>query len=370
MKRVFATGLVALFLLAAFFPLGQAVAARGVPGSPDFGYGSWLHLNGPDFDRALQFPADLGLDWVAVELDWASLMPEMASIPDLSRLDRLVNTCLQAECRIMISLTNPPEWAMASDGPDAELTAQFVLWLSRRYSSTSLAFELFPGANTSAGWGMQPDPKAYAALFREVNDRMTSSGLGPLLVAAGLRPGSEDSSDYNDLDYLRALYAAGAREWLAVLSVQYSDPNEDSLQPPGNGNQKALRRYELIRQVMIENNHQNGLLWITLLNSPGGTIKNVPTSTRERQLQAEWLQKSLTQVRSQLYVGAAFIHNLNPPGNTRTPFQLDSLALPGTAFHPFYSAYKSCILQTKPLLENERPGRPKNNSLIKIQPKT
>ena len=370
MKRVVATGLIVLFFLAAFFPVSQAAAARGVPGSPDFGYGSWLHLNGADFDRALQLPADLGLDWVAVELDWASLMPAMSEMPDLSRLDRLVNTCLQANCRIMISLTNPPEWAMASDGPDAELTAQFVLWLSKRYSSSSLAFELYPGANTRAGWRTQPDPVAYAALFRRVNDRMTSSDFNPVLVAAGLRPVSQESGDYNDLDYLRALYAAGAREWLSVLSVQYIDPSEDSLQPPGSGNQKALRRYELIRQVMVENNHQNGLLWITLLNSPGGTIKSVQASTRERQLQAEWLQKSLAQVRSQLYVGAAFIHNLNPPGDTRTPFQLDSLALPGTAFHPFYSAYKSCIQQTKPLLENERPGRPKSNSLIKIQPKT
>jgi len=366
MKRLLVAGVLVLIILAVNFPGHLAFAARGVPGSPDFGYGAWLHLDGEEFDRGRKTIDDLNLDWVAVHLDWTRVMPSITSAPDLSRLDQVVSTCVSSGCAVMLSLTNPPDWAMNADGPDAELSAQFIDWLANRYPSGFQAVEIYPAANTTAGWKAPPNPTAYARLLEHVGQRIENSGRKIMLVAGGLQPVDDNRvGDWSDVDFLRGLYKAGARDWLSILSLRYQTLVGEVLHSPTNGEIFTLRRYETIRQVMIENNHSTGIVWITLINVPGGTINSQDRSNPERQKQAEWLQKALTQVRSHLYMGVVFIHNINPPIATGSTFTPDALILPEASYHPFYYALKASIHQTKPSQEPDRPGRPKSYLLIK-----
>jgi hypothetical protein len=371
MKGVLITGLLILILLAAIFPNSLVSAARGIPGSPDFGFGAWLHLDGDDFDHAREVASDLGLDWVAVHLDWTRVMPEISSVPDLARLDQIINTCASTGCAVMLSLTNPPPWAMGLEGPDAEISAQFIVWLANRYAPTLQAIEMYPAANTILGWNAPPNPNAYAYLFQHVRKRLVDNGSNLLLVAGGLQPLNEiKGNDWSDVDFLNALYNAGAREWLSILSLRMQSITGEPLQSPANGETFALRRFEIIRQVMVENNHSNGMLWITLINAPGGKINPQDRLNPERQKQAEWLQKAITQIRSHLYIGVVYTHNLNSPGKSNMVFSQDAIILTQSSFHPFYNALKAITQQTKPNSETDRPGRPKSNTLLKFTPKT
>jgi hypothetical protein len=67
----------------------------------------------------------------------------------------------------------------------------------------------------------------------------------------------------------------------------------------------VLRRYETVRQVMVANQHENGLIWITGYTWPA----QIQTDTVAAQ--TRWLNQALLLMKSQLYIGAAFFESLN-----------------------------------------------------------
>jgi len=208
-------------------------------------------------------------------------------------------------------------------------------------------------------------------LFLSVNDLLAQADSSILLIAGGLRPLSSSSpgTDWNDLDFLRGLYAAGAKDWMPVLSIQFSQLTGSPLQTSSDSG-IILRHYEAIRQVMIDFDHANSLLWVTRINAPDGTIVSDDKQYSNRQHQTEWLQQALIQVRSQLYMGVVIAHNLNPAESNHAIDGRDALVLGAGSIHPFYSVFKAIIHQTNPESGTARPGMPKSTNLLKCKYKT
>lgn len=358
-------------LILSILPFQTAQAARGIPGSPDFGYGAWLFLNGKYYDQSLALLKDLQLDWVAIEVDWAALAKTSNDRLDTARLDQAVKTAAASGTAVMISLTNPPTWALTASGPDSAAASSLILTLWQRYGEKLTAVELFPGANTRSGWGATPSPTAYAGLFMQVQSQLAKAGSTVLLIAGGLRPlaGGTTGKDWSDLDFLRGLYAAGARDWMDVLSIQFAQLTGSPLQTP-SGSATTLRHYEEIRQVMLDFDHSTGLLWVTRMNAPDGTISSEDRECTDLQSQIEWLQQALIQARSQLYMGVVFAYSLNPPESNDTVHGRDALVLEAGSLHPFYSVFKAIIHQTNPETGAARPGMPKSTNLLKCKYKT
>lgn len=367
MKKTILSGALIVLLLLTILPAHGIEAARGVPGSAEFGYGAWLHLHGKEVERGLRLVRDLGLDWVGIQLNWEQTMPVRDAAPDVALLDRAMENCAANQCAVLISLTNPPSWAMTPSGPDAEITAQWVDWLAGRYPEVLQAVELYPGANQFSGWKAAPDPRVYAQVYQHVKNRMRDNNRELVLVAGGLVAGDPvvGSPDWTDLDFIQSLYESGARTWLDVLSIQLSNLNGDPLQAPGENNVLHLRHYERIRQIMLANDHSAGMIWITLIDPPDGTINSGEGALLTPQKQAEWLQQALVQIRSQLYMGATLIPNLNPPAPEDQKFGSISILVDGSSYHPFYSAYKAIIKQTNPNQSGDQPGRPKSSIIMK-----
>ena len=371
MKRLSFIALILFVLLGCLAPR-KVQAVAGVPGSPEFGYGAWLHPDGKYFQEGLNLLGELPLDWIAMPLDWALWMPDPAKTGDLSALDRAMQAASAAQTAVMISLSHPPAWAVSSQGPDSQLTAQTVTFLASRYSGILQAVELFPAANTIDGWQAAPDPAAYARLYAEVKSALQSKGLDIILVAGGLRQVAHSTAgaELNDLDFLSGMYKAGAAKWMDVIGLQFDQVTGSPLNSTADGQAFVLRHYEAVRQIMLENNHQSGLIWITQLCVPDGTINSGDKVYQDPQRQAEWLQQAAIQIRSQLYIGAAFINNINPPSPAASRFGKTSLILNSDSVHPFYSVLKAIIQQTHPEGLEQSSGRPKGNSLLKCKYKT
>jgi len=357
-------------LILVIIPMGQVQAARGEPGSTEFGYGAWLHPEGAYYDQGLALLKDLALDWVAIDVDWAALAPTATTPINTSNLDRAFTTASSNNTNILLSLTNPPDWAMTSTGPNAQMVAALLLDFHNRYGETLCAVELLPGANTAAGWKAIPNPADYAAFITTVSQNLAAVGVPIHLIAGGLRPPSAASSsaDWDDLEFLRGLYTSGAADWMNTLSLQFTALTGQPLQNIDQVN--VFRHYEAVRQVMLENGHTSGRIWVTLINTPDGTINASDSFFADRQHQTEWLQQALIQVRSQLYVGAAFAQNLNPAQNNSGIFRSDALVIDRASVHPFYAVFKALIRQTNPETGNTRPGRPKGTTLLKCKYKT
>lgn len=306
---------------------------NGLPNSPAFGYGLWLDPRGKQVGPALNLAKGLKIDWLAVDFDWAARWPEMAVAPNLADLAPIFDTTSANGAGILLSIHNAPAWGSTPSGPDPIQTANIVLQLTQLYPSL-LAVELFPAANTAAGWGAPPNPAAYAAVFNQTYLALQGQNRQVALVAAGLTPVLPGSGDINDLDFLQGLYASGLQPVMPIVSIRLPDTTREVLALPTPEEPRVLRHYEEVRNVMIRNNHLEGMIWLSNFSWPSGTINMVDATVTSKTAQAEWFQQAFQLMSSQLYIGAAFFSQLNPPPDSSSPAAPPSLIQLDLSLHP------------------------------------
>jgi len=299
-----------LLTLITFWMPNTVFAASGTPNSPYFGYGARAYLDGESTQAAIHEAGSFNLDWIAIDFDWQEMQPEADTTPDWNKLDAAMAAAADSQISVLISITHAPSWAKGENGPRKGKTAELTAKLVNRYPETLLALELFPSANTAQGWGAQPNPAAYANLLKATREAV---GQGILLVAGGLTPIHSSTEGINDIEFLRQLYAAGAVENMPIISVRLPAIGNDPLTPLHGAEGDTLRHYEKIRNTMVENGHDSGLIWVTGFSWDSSKIGS-------SQEQADWLNQAFLLMRSQLYIGAAFFDGLNQS-------QTDPLAL-------------------------------------------
>lgn len=296
-----------ILITSLFLPWNTASAASGLPDSTDFGYGARLDIWGREVDLAMRSASSIGIDWIGIDFDWSRHWPTDASSINLEKLDQAMHLSQDLDLDILLSIKNPPAWAMTPAGPDVKHTSGLVALLANRYPENLLAIELFPAANTFQGWGALPNPDVYTELLQSAHSALKSSGSQVFIVAAGLNPLPPDSppKDVDDLEFLNKLYQAGATPYMPIVSIHYSEITGDTMSSSHSNERRILRRYEAVRQIMLQNDHGYGLIWIT-----GFTW---PATFKDTSLQIHWLEDALRLIKSQLYIGAAFFDGLNPP---------------------------------------------------------
>ena len=361
--RRFALFLLILGLLGTAWPARLAQAARGTPGSAEFGFGAYLDLSGSFAIDSVHLASDLELDWLALDFSWQAAAPKPGAI-DWSRIDPILQAAGRSQQSVMLSLTQAPEWALTPQGPDSAKCAALVIQILQRYPNTVQAIELFPGANTTQGWGRQPNPKAYFSTWNAVQAAIKSAKLSTLLVAGGLLPipsGSPAAQGVNDLTFLQELYSAKVQ--LPVISIQAGSLTGDPLQAPDKVENRVLRHYEEVRAVMLNNKQDAGKIWITHITPPTGSIAANDRRYQDLSNQALWLSQAYDQMKSQLYIGVAFLGQINPQANPADA--AFSLLQPSGDYHPFFRMLRDRIAINRSNAAYLRPGRAKAEPLQK-----
>ena len=338
-------GLLITGLLASQIPewAKTARAASGLPNSAEFGYGARLDVWGQEVELAINAASSVGVDWIGIDFDWQRHWPDAAVPVYLVQLDRVMALAQSQGISILLSLTHAPAWALGADGPDIGQTAALVTMLANRYPQSLLTIELFPAANTTAGWGAPPDPGAYMAVFQACQLALQSASSQVLLVAGGLSPlgKSPSAGDVDDLNFLSGLYEAGAASFMPILSLRLSPAEGEAMTPPGEAASRVLRHYETVRQVMLQFDHAHGLIWITGFSWP------VQGKTASTDGQIRWLNQAFQLMKSQLYIGVAFFDRLNPAEDgERSASPVQSLIQKdgeGTHLHPALAALGQII---------------------------
>ncbi len=330
--------LVSLFIgVLASYKVGvsePARAARGLPNSPEFGYGARLDVWGQEVELALNAAAGVGIDWIGVDFDWARHWPDANHPINLEPLDKALAIAQKQDLNVLLSISHPPAWVLGTDGPDVNQTAGLVVMLANRYPQNLMAIELFPQANTLAGWGASPNPGAYSQLLLASQKALNAGARPVTLVAAGLSPlpAQPAVGDMDDLVYLSELYQAGAAANMPILSLRLSTVVGEAMASPNQDTRQVLRHYEAVRQVMLQHDHAHGLIWVTGFSWPEESLD----SPSDQQIR--WLNQAFQLMKSQLYIGVAFFESLNPPQDDKpsaSPTQ--SLIMndaQGTHMHP------------------------------------
>ena len=362
--------LAVLFILTLVFTnLLQVQAARGEPGSADLGLAR--------FFTPMVLLLRMGQQWL---LTWGSIGSKSLSPGRLCKrnppprlilktLDMVMRLAKKHQLTVLVSLTNAPAWAQTSKGPDPAMTAKFVAVLYSRYPSVIQAVELFPEANTQKGWGGPPNPQGYFNLFKKVNQKMQALKAPVTLVAAGLRPvaSKPTTGDINDLAFLKKLYALGAGSIMPVVSIRLDILTGDPMRFPDGSEHRVLRHYEEVRQVMVANQSQKGVIWITRLSPPSGTISTSDSAYQEVRTQTNWINQAYIQLRAQLYVGVTIGQSLNPAPEGMAA-EVPGLLTKTGEINSFYSSLSEMISLNRTGSVTIEPGKPKEGNFIKKRP--
>ena len=306
--------LVIISLLLGVYPSMSVSAQNGLPTSANFGYGVRLDLRGIQINPSINAVGSLKLDWIGVDFNWKYLWPTEDAIPNLDTLNQAIYLAQQNHLNVMVSITEPPAWAVDENGPDPIVTTKIAEYLARTYPDVVLAIELFPGANTTRGWGTKPNPPAYFKLLKTVTKALRSNNSNVTIIAAGLIPLPQNppQGDIDDLVFLESLYKAGSNSWMPILGLRLTDITGDPMNIGTQTEKRVIRHYEEIRQLMLKHDHRNGLIWITGFSWPSGNIQGSDSIYRNTGEQTRWLTQAYQIMKAQLYIGVAFFSQVNP----------------------------------------------------------
>ena len=174
-------------------------------------------------------------------------------------VDHAVNQGLQLVAR----LGYVPDWARPDDKSALYLDessydefADFVGAFVGHFRGRVHYLVIWNEPNLSQEWGYRPvDPAGYTELLRQsylaakaADPEVTVLGgaLAPTLAAPG------DALALNDLDYLRAMYEAGAGQYFDMLAAHSYGWTFSADEPP-SADAVNFRRVELLREIMVAN---------------------------------------------------------------------------------------------------------------------
>jgi LysM repeat protein len=237
--------------------------------TPEYAVHTFLWWGGENRARDAQLAKDAGFTWIKEIFPWRSIEGAGKGIYDWSVADAVVQTANDRGLKIIARLDFQPSWARADgadNGPPDNYSdyGDFVYALASRYKGRIQAYEIWNEPNLAREWGNQPPNAAeYVALLRVAYTRIKSADSSAVVMTAGLAPTGTGLPDaLPDVQYLREMYAAGAKNYFDVLGVHapgYKAAPETS--PDEVANNKDLggrrffcfRRVEDLRQVMVEN---------------------------------------------------------------------------------------------------------------------
>jgi photosystem II stability/assembly factor-like uncharacterized protein len=215
-----------------------------------------------------------GGSFAVVVFNWANIEPEPNyvywEVPDAA-----LRTAEFYGIDLIVRLDQPPTWALetgnATHPPglgqtpwQLEAYTNFARRVAERYGDRLAGVIIWNEPNLNLEWNNQPpDALAYTEMLK-VTYPAVKAVAPDLPVLLGGLASTEGEGDWaiNDLDYLQALYDAGAGGYFDVLTAHpygFGRPPDD----PPEKFRPNFRRLELYREIMDANGDGDKPIWVT-----------------------------------------------------------------------------------------------------------
>ncbi len=225
--------------------------------------------------QTLRMVREMGASTIVEFLPWAYVEHERG-VYDWGHPDRIIQHAENQGLQVIARLGLVPAWAQGDIDvatlnylPEEEFDsfARYVGMFAERYAGRVDYLIVWNEPNLNFEWGNIPaDPIAYTRLLQMAYEAAHTANpavivLGGALAPTLAAPGGADGA-WNDLDFLRQMYEAGAGDYFDVLAVHnypFTDP------PQANPADEALnfRRIELWREIMVEYGDSDKPVFIT-----------------------------------------------------------------------------------------------------------
>ena len=226
--------------------------------------------------RTLQLVREMGASTIVDFFPWAYV--EVApGYYDWGHSDRIINMAHQEGLQIIARLGFVPDWTLpktpikqASNNYLApehyEDYATFVGKFVARYRGQVERIIVWNEPNISVEWGYRATTVSeYVSLMKMVYNAAHDANPAVIVMAGALAPTLEapgSPNGLNDIDYLQAMYAAGAASYFDALAVHtygFTLPPDD----PPSPDKLNFRRFELLYAVMKQNGDAVKPIYIT-----------------------------------------------------------------------------------------------------------
>lgn len=227
--------------------------------------------------KTVEMARQAGLAWARQSFLWEEIEPTHGEF-DWAKYDSIVNLYRKNGLDIIARLDRPPSWARknatasGASGPPDNINdyGDFIEAFARHYSGQIYYFQIWNEPNLAREWNDGPiDPSAYVKLLQTAFRRAKAVDpsirilSAPLAITLGTpyAPGSDKWRDMNDLDFLSAIYEAGAQSYFDVLSANAfglrSPPEE-----PADPQKLNFQRVVLQHRIMERNGDSAKPVWI------------------------------------------------------------------------------------------------------------
>ncbi|HIE37574.1 MAG TPA: hypothetical protein EYP77_00615, partial [Anaerolineae bacterium] len=212
-----------------------------------------------EMDWALDLIVEGGFTWVRQRFPWAQIEPA-PGVYDWEPWDRIVEAVAGRELRLIAVLDTPPEWAGAP--PPAEALARFAYTFAARYGDRIHHYQVWHNPNLSDGWGVEPNPAAYAERLRQTAEAIRAADPTARILLGSLAPTVEQGPEnLSEVHFLEGLYAAGAAPYFDILSIQPygfdASPNDRQVSPERLNFSRAV----LLREAMVAHDDGGKSIW-------------------------------------------------------------------------------------------------------------
>lgn len=268
----------------------------------------------------------IGITSVRLDADWNAVQHDGRESFAWTQLDQAVASVRAVGMSVDLIIDGCPQWAAlvgTRDDPTSvpASSAQYARWaaeVAAHYAPQGVRlFEIWNEPNTADAWPPAPNPAAYTADLVAAYSAIKAVDPSAFVISGGLAPGPTDSSNYNPVEFLKAMYADGARGSFDALGFHpYSFPALPDTYEPWSGWSQMAQTKPSLRSVMISNGDGGKPIWITEYGAPSSGPAGVGNAA-----QASALKQAIADAKRTVWIGAIYLYTWQDEGTDPENFE-------------------------------------------------